>query len=171
MKHLIINHGAKVRKAIALTVAVTMLSALAVTFVPATTASAATTTSATTAAGKVISIAKSKLGTRYVFGSNGPNTFDCSSFVRYVFRKVGISLPRTALAQSRVGDYVSKANLKKGDLVFFTNTYKPGVSHVGIYIGSGKFIHAWPRSGVKISSLSERYFTVKWWGAKRVIGS
>lgn len=120
-------------------------------------------------ADRLIAYAKTLLGTPYKFGANGPNYFDCSSFTQTVFRKFGLSIPRTSLSQSKVGTYVSQANLQKGDLIFFQNTYKAGVSHVGIYIGDGKFIHAWPRGGVKISRLSERYFVEKWWGAKRVI--
>lgn len=120
-------------------------------------------------ADKIVTFAKTKLGTPYRFGANGPNAFDCSSFTKTVFAKFGISIPRTSLSQSKVGTYVSKDKLQKGDLVFFKDTYKAGVSHVGIYIGNNQFIHAWPRTGVKISKLSERYFVDHWWGAKRVI--
>ncbi|MHB9143961.1 MAG: C40 family peptidase [Symbiobacteriia bacterium] len=104
----------------------------------------------------------------YKFGANGPYYYDCSSYVRMVYKHFGISLPRTSSAQSRRGTFVSKANLLPGDLVFFKNTYKAGVSHVGIYIGGGKFIHDWPGTGTTVSSLSSAYFRNHYWGAKRV---
>lgn len=92
-----------------------------------------------------------KIGVPYVWGAVGPKAFDCSGLVLWSFNKVGISLPRTSKAQSRVGKPVSKGELRPGDLVFF---YTP-VSHVGIYIGNGKFVHASePGKPVKISPLN-----------------
>lgn len=155
------------KKTAALVLLAAMLTAVMVTVpVPA---AAATAEPVANQANKVVAFAKTMIGTPYKFGASGPRAFDCSSYTRYVLAKFGIKVPRTALAQSKTGTYVSKSNLSPGDLVFFKDTYKPGVSHVGIYIGSGKFIHNWPRTGVKISSLSERYFVKKWWGAKRMI--
>jgi cell wall-associated NlpC family hydrolase len=92
-----------------------------------------------------------KIGVPYVWGAVGPKAFDCSGLVLWSFNKVGISLPRTSKAQSQVGKPVKKSELRPGDLVFF---YTP-VSHVGIYIGNGKFVHASePGKPVKISPLN-----------------
>lgn len=95
--------------------------------------------------------ALAKLGAPYRYGASGPNAFDCSGLVKWSFAQAGIVLPRTSRAQSTVGTPVSKANLQPGDLVFF---YSP-VSHVAIYIGGGKVVHASTSSSpVKISNLS-----------------
>ena len=93
----------------------------------------------------VIRIAKRYLGHRYVWGAEGPNTFDCSGFTQYVMRKSkGIHIPRVSRKQAYYGKYVSRRNLKPGDLIFFdTSRRRRGyVNHVGIYIGNDKFIHA-----------------------------
>ena len=119
---------------------------------------------------RVVKTALSYLGRPYVFGSNGPRTFDCSSFVRYVmYKSTGIRLPRTAAAQSTVGRRITKATLQKGDIVFFKNTYKAGVSHVGIAMGNGRMVHAWPKGGVKIDNLSQRYFVAKYHSSRTVL--
>lgn len=88
--------------------------------------------------------AKSFLGTPYVWGATGPSTFDCSGFTQWVYRDVGINIPRVSRDQARVGEYVSYEDLQRGDMVFFdTKKRRTGiVSHVGIYLGSGNFIHA-----------------------------
>ncbi|RLA62654.1 MAG: hypothetical protein DRQ78_07725, partial [Epsilonproteobacteria bacterium] len=94
---------------------------------------------------KITSLAKEKLGKKYVWGAaGGKNTFDCSGFTKYVYKKNGIDIPRTSIRQSKYGQYVKRADLKKGDLVFFdTSKRRKGyVNHVGIYIGNNKFIHA-----------------------------
>ena len=99
--------------------------------------------------------AMSKIGSPYRWGAEGPNAFDCSGLVWWAYKKEGISLPRTSKAMSKVGKPVSKSDLRPGDLVFF---YKP-VSHVGIYIGDGKIVHASNRkSPVKISSMRGMQF-------------
>ena len=119
-------------------------------------------------ADKIISIGKSKLGSPYVFGSTGPYSFDCSGFTSDVFAQVGISLPRVASSQAYGGKKVAKANLQKGDLVFF-NTYG-GISHVGIYIGSGNFIHASSyNSGVTISNINDGYYAPRYVTAARYL--
>lgn len=109
--------------------------------------------SATTAS--AMNSALSKIGAPYRWGAAGPNAFDCSGLVNWAFRSVGIPLPRTSRAMSRVGTPVAKADLLPGDLVFF---YWP-VSHVGIYIGDGKIVHASSRrSPVKISDIDRMPF-------------
>ena len=119
-------------------------------------------------ADKLIVIAKSKLGSPYSFGSLGPSAFDCSGYTSYVFRQMGISLPRTASSQAYGGVKVAKANLKKGDLVFF-NTYG-GISHVGIYIENGNFIHASSYgSGVVVSNINDSYYEPRYVTAARYL--
>ena len=88
--------------------------------------------------------AKSFLGTKYVWGATGPTKFDCSGFTQWVYRDVGINIPRVSRDQAKVGNYVSYNNLRRGDMVFFdTKKHKKGiVTHVGIYLGNGNFIHA-----------------------------
>ncbi len=88
--------------------------------------------------------AKSFLGTKYVWGATGPSTFDCSGFTQWIYRDAGIDIPRVSRDQAKVGRYVNYHNLKHGDMVFFdTKKRRNGVvSHVGIYLGNGNFIHA-----------------------------
>jgi len=106
-------------------------------------------------------------GTSYVFGGTSKNGFDCSGFTKYVYSGSGISLPRTSYAQFASGSAVSKNNLQSGDLVFFS-TYAKGASHVGIYIGGGRFVHASnPGSGVKTSSLNDSFYSSRYLGARR----
>lgn len=118
---------------------------------------------------KIISYAKKYLGVDYNFGSASPNEFDCSGFTMYVFRTVGISLPHSAAAQSNIGHTVSRNNLEPGDLVFF-HTTGTGISHVGIYLGNGNFIHASSGAGhVTTSSLSKPFYASRFRGGARII--
>lgn len=116
----------------------------------------------------ILTNAESYEGVPYVFGGTTPSGFDCSGYVRYVFAKSGISLPRMADEQYNVGTTVAKRNLQPGDLVFF-QTYEPGVSHSGIYIGGGKFISATSSRGVAIADLNDDYWGARYIGAKRVL--
>lgn len=118
---------------------------------------------------KLISIAKAQLGKPYVYGSTGPKGFDCSGFTTYVFRQMGISLPRVASSQAYGGTRVNKADLQKGDLVFF-NTYG-GISHVGIYIENGTFIHAssYSGGGVKTDNINSKYYATRYVTAARYL--
>ncbi len=108
--------------------------------------------------------------TPYIFGGSNPKKgLDCSSFVQYVYKKFGIELPRTARLQFKVGIPVKQQDLKVGDLVFF-RTYAPYASHVGIYIGNGKFIHfSSYYKGLAISSLNAPYFRRRYLGARRIL--
>ncbi len=110
-------------------------------------------------------------GTRYVMGGTSRSGFDCSGFVRYILGHAdGVSLPRTAVDQFYHGTPVAVADLQPGDLVFFKNTYKRGISHVGIYAGGGKFIHAAnPHRGVQMDSLDSPYYRAHFAGARRVL--
>lgn len=115
----------------------------------------------------IVGRALNLVGTRYVFGGTTQSGFDCSGFTKYVFAGSGISLPRTSFAQFASGSPVSIDALQPGDLVFFT-TYAKGASHVGIYVGGGRFVHASnPSSGVKVSSLSESFYSSRYLGARR----
>lgn len=124
--------------------------------------------SSTTLADKIIATAKRYIGVPYVWGGATPSGFDCSGFVQYVFKAHGIVLPRTSKEQYTVGKYVSKANLRPGDLVYF-NTSGSGVSHLGIYIGNNQFIHSSSSKGVTITSLSNSYWSARYLGARRVL--
>ena len=122
---------------------------------------------------KVLDFAHQQLGKPYVWGAQGPNGFDCSGFTYYVFKNAaGITLPRTSSAQSKYGTYVSKSNLKAGDLIFF-DTVGPNngaVTHVGIYIGNGQFIHAASGQGkVVINNLNSTYYVNAYVNARRVL--
>jgi len=119
---------------------------------------------------KIIQLAKQKLGRKYVWGAVGQQgTFDCSGLTKYVFAKNGINIPRTSINQSKFGKYVSRNNLKKGDLIFFdTSKRRKGyVNHVGIYLGNGKFIHASSaKKKVVITNLS-KFYAKRYKGARR----
>jgi len=120
---------------------------------------------------KVIRTAKRYLGTRYVWGAQGPNRFDCSGFTQYVIRKSkGVRLPRVSRKQAYYGKYVSRQNLRAGDLVFFdTSRRRRGyVNHVGIYIGGNKFIHASSaKHRVVITSLNRPFYRSRFkWGRR-----
>lgn len=105
----------------------------------------------------IIKSAEKYIGTPY------GGEFDCSGYVKKVFSENGIELPRSSKSQYEHGDSVEKADLQKGDLVFF-NTSGSGISHVGIYIGDNKFIHSSSSKGVSISKLNDPYY----WGSRYV---
>lgn len=124
----------------------------------------------TKASGAVAKIAQSLLGTRYSWGGTSTSGFDCSGFTQYVYKKaLGIDIPRVSRAQASAGRAVSLANAIAGDLLYFDTMGSGTVSHVGIYLGNGKFIHASGTASnpeyVKTSSLSESW--VKCLGARR----
>ena len=118
----------------------------------------------------IVEYAKSFLGTPYLFGGSSPKTgFDCSGLAQYVMNHFDIKISRSSAAQFGNGSKIAKSELLPGDLVFFSRSGY-AVGHVGIYVGNNQFIHA-PRTGdvVKISSLSENYYTARYVGARRVI--
>lgn len=109
------------------------------------------------------------LGTRYRYGGTSRSGIDCSGFSQAVYKSQGISIPRTSSQQSKVGKSVPKETLKQGDLVFFRTRGGSRVSHVGVYVGNGRFIHASSGKGrVTTSSLSEGYYSRRYAGARRV---
>jgi cell wall-associated NlpC family hydrolase len=110
------------------------------------------------------------LGVPYSFGGTSSAGFDCSGYVQHVFAMLGIHLPRTADSQFLRGSRVRGGDLQPGDLVFF-QTYAPGASHVGIYLGGDRFVHASSSHGVMVSKLSESYWASRYIGAKRVVAT
>lgn len=123
----------------------------------------------TTKASEIITEAKRHIGTPYVWGGTTTKGFDCSGYTQYVMKRCGITIPRTTTEQYKIGTFVSKSNLQPGDLVFLQNTYREGISHVGIYIGDGKMIHASSSKGVVISDLSSSYYVEHYYGARRIL--
>lgn len=117
--------------------------------------------------------AKKLLGKKYVWGATGPRTYDCSGFTQKIYRDAGIRIPRVSRDQARVGQYVSFNQLRKGDLMFFdTHKKRTGkVTHVGIYLGNGNFIHA--SSGAKkivIFNINEKpFYKKRFLWARRVV--
>lgn len=108
-------------------------------------------------------------GSRYVRGGTSPRGFDCSGFVKFLYAKLGVKLPHDTRALYKVGKSVAKADLQPGDILFFVNTYRRGLSHVGMYIGEGKFIHASTRrTGVRVDYLNADYYKRHYIGAKRI---
>ena len=110
------------------------------------------------------------LGYRYVYGTAGPNTFDCSGFTSFLYKKYGYTLPRASYSQASVGTYINKNDLKAGDLVFFSNSSTNKIGHVGIYVGGGEFIHASTSNrGVVKDSLSTDYYVRHYITARRIV--
>ena len=112
--------------------------------------------------------ARRMLGVPYRYGGDSPRSgFDCSGLVRYVFGRFGLELPHSSYADYGVGRHVARGALRPGDLVFFD-----GLGHVGLYVGSNRFIHA-PHSGstVRITSLGDPWYRSRYEGARRVVRS
>ena len=116
---------------------------------------------------RLLNIAMRFGGVPYVWGGETPEGFDCSGFVQYVFRQIGINLPRTDDVQYELGRKVLQSELQAGDLVFF-ETYEPGASHNGIYVGDGNFIGANSGTGVAVASLASPYWSTRYLGARRL---
>ncbi len=117
----------------------------------------------------VVETARQLLGTAYQYGGNTPESgFDCSGLVQYSYHQAGLAVPRTSKEQYRQARPVSRRHLQAGDLIFFRNRYGSFVSHVGIYLGKGEFIHA-PSSGKKvaINRLDTPYWKKHYYAAGR----
>jgi peptidoglycan DL-endopeptidase LytF len=118
----------------------------------------------------LVNSALAQVGKKYVWGGNGPDVFDCSGLMVFSARQaLGISLPRTAAEQAFAGIHVDRADLQPGDLVFFENTYMPGITHVGIYIGNNRWVTAEDeQNGVTILTLDVSYWQAHYAGARRI---
>lgn len=123
-----------------------------------------------TSASDVADVAASLIGRPYVWGAEGPNSFDCSGLTQYVFREFDVDLPRRAVSQSRAGDPIGR-RLQRGDLVFFSDDARKSlVTHVGIYEGGGRMIEASKRAGrVRRSNLNEAYWVERFMFARRLL--
>jgi cell wall-associated NlpC family hydrolase len=119
---------------------------------------------------RLVEQAMTYLGTPYRRGGTTRRGVDCSGLVGAVYGEQGLDLPRTAAQQFAEGFAVAASDLRPGDLVFFRDTYKRGISHVGIYIGDGRFLHAaGRRHGVIVSELSRTYYRIRYAGARRPV--
>ena len=105
----------------------------------------------------------------YAYAGEGPYAFDCSGFTKFVIQNtLGMDITHDMFQQYEMGQKVDRSQLQPGDLVFFQNTFRPGMSHNGIYIGNGQMIHAENEStGVKISDINSDYYSSRWLGAVR----
>ena len=121
----------------------------------------------------VLARAMSSIGIPYRFGGTSVTRgFDCAGFVRYAYEPLGVALPRTTDLQYTVGEPVEQSELVPGDLVFFRNTYRSGISHVGIYIGNRRFVHAASSSRqIRVDELDATYYSARYAGSRRVVQS
>lgn len=120
---------------------------------------------------RIVQTAYGYLGAPYAWGGTSPvKGFDCSGFTMVVYQRCGFELPRSAAAQFRVGEPVSRDSLQKGDLLFFTTRRKDSISHVGIYSGNDVFIHASTHDGcIRTAHLSKSYYKKRYKGARRLV--
>lgn len=119
---------------------------------------------------QIVAYGEQFLGIPYVWGGNGPRSFDCSGFTKYVMNHFGYDISRTASAQATNGIAVSRSELQPGDLVFFhTFSSYVYITHVGIYAGNGQFIHASSSKGITYSDLNSAYYSSAYVSARRII--
>ena len=119
---------------------------------------------------KVVATANKYVGARYVFGGASPAVgFDCSGFVQWVMGQLGVGMGRVVSQQFHQGTPVDRGSLQPGDVVFFSNTYTAGLSHVGVYVGDGWFVDAGTeRTGVRRARLADPYWAARYSGARRL---
>jgi len=122
----------------------------------------------------LVTVARAQIGTKYVLGGTTPKGFDCSGLVRYVMAALKVELPRTAAQQARTGLEIDRdrSNLRPGDLLTFGKRGKSGVSHIGIYVGNGRYIHASSVAGRVIESDLSRTgspLIKAWRGVRRMV--
>ena len=115
-------------------------------------------------------LAQQSVGSPYRWGGTSPAGFDCTGFVMWVYSQFGVDLPHNVAGQFASGPSVAAEDLAPGDVLVFANTYTRGLSHVGIYIGDGQFVHAADeRHGVTVSSLWDSYWAQHFVGASRAL--
>ncbi len=130
-----------------------------------------TSSATSTKIDKLILLAKSKLGDSYEPAKAGPDHFDCSGFVYFLFKSSGINIPRSSLPQSKIGNKLARNELKKGDILFFDTHHRNHINHSGVYLGEGKFIHSSSGKayGVTISELDKGFYLDKFrWGVRKI---
>jgi peptidoglycan endopeptidase LytE len=115
----------------------------------------------------LLDYAKSLVGSPYRYGGESPGGFDCSGYVKYVFKSIGINMPRTAAEQYKSGNPISSSEARPGDLVFFHSG--GAINHSGIYLGGGKFVSSTSSSGVKEASVYGSYWAEHFYGYNRII--
>ncbi|MFF2479603.1 C40 family peptidase [Paenibacillus sp. NPDC058071] len=146
---------------------------LSIAFTGTIVAQPQTTYAATSSkASSVIATGKTFLGKPYKFGAPSGSTasFDCSSFTQYIFKKHGVSLPRSSEQQSKVGKFVSRANLQPGDLIFSDTNRDGKINHVSLYLGNGKLLHTYKVGvGVTISNFKGSAWDKTYVTARRVL--
>ncbi|MFT5233550.1 MAG: cell wall-associated NlpC family hydrolase [Candidatus Krumholzibacteriia bacterium] len=126
------------------------------------------TTPAISTGAQAVELARAQIGKPYLWGASGPEKFDCSGLVLYVYKSLGVPLPRMSGEQASSGYHVDREDLAPGDLVFFRLTGGP-INHVGIYVGYGKFIHAPKKNNpVRFDSLNDSWWGQKFKGGRRV---
>ena len=119
---------------------------------------------------EVADLAEHYIGSPYRWGGASPSGFDCTGFVMWVYSQFGVAMPHNEAGQLASGDRVGTDDLQPGDVLVFANTYRRGLSHAGIYVGNGQFVHAADeRHGVIVSSLSDSYWGSRLAGASRAI--
>jgi cell wall-associated NlpC family hydrolase len=119
---------------------------------------------------QVAELAHEQVGARYRWGGTSPAGFDCTGFVMWVYSQFGVDMPRSEAGQLASGAPVSADELQPGDVLVFANTYRRGLSHVGIYLGEGQFVHAVDeRHGVMVSNLWDGYWSPRFVGASRAL--
>ncbi|MEK3735387.1 MULTISPECIES: C40 family peptidase [Paenibacillus] len=158
------------KKAVVISLSAAMGFGALLTVAPATPVEAASTSKGS----QVVNFGKKYMGTPYKFGASTSTTkvFDCSSFMKHIFKKYGVDLPRTSAAQSKVGKAVSRSNLRTGDLVFFSSGSRSNgsnVTHVAVYMGNGKILHTYGKPGVTISNLNSGTWNKTYVKARRVL--
>jgi cell wall-associated NlpC family hydrolase len=133
-------------------------------------ASAANGSSSSASGQQIVDFAMQYVGYPYVYAGDGPYAFDCSGFTQFVIQNtLGIDITHDLFQQVDMGQSVGRNALQPGDLVFFSNTFHPGLSHTGIYIGNGQFVNAENESvGVVVSDLNSDYYSSRWYGAVRL---
>lgn len=119
---------------------------------------------------QLIEIAAQQIGKPYVWGATGPNSFDCSGLVQWCYKQIGVEIGRTTWDQNKNGIYISKDEIKPGDIILMHTMNGTPPTHVGIYIGNGKIIHALnSRVGVIVSNLNSSYYESVYFSARRIL--